>query len=220
MERRGAGRWNPGGRTVGRQTGASALWAKPAGEVGDRWSRTEPTVWTDRMLTALQAGVKGGLGPPLGVRGGCALPPASDASVSPVYGSTTDRRAVCGRSACTVRREGRPGEPGAPTPMKVRAFGCTCFRGVPLQSHAGSAGRCASGPAPRKRPWSAVRQRRLRERQTTTRTTTDTASGRPRSSSQSLSQSSSGCSGSRPPERPTRITARIRTTRGGREAGC
>jgi len=34
--------------------------AKPAGEVRVRWSWTEPWVWTDRMLTALEQGVKGG----------------------------------------------------------------------------------------------------------------------------------------------------------------
>lgn len=33
---------------------------KPAEEVRLRWSWTEPSVWTDRMLTALEAGVKGG----------------------------------------------------------------------------------------------------------------------------------------------------------------
>lgn len=31
-----------------------------AGEVRARWAWTEPTVWTERMLTALEAGVKGG----------------------------------------------------------------------------------------------------------------------------------------------------------------
>jgi RNA-directed DNA polymerase len=36
------------------------LEAKPVGEVRDRWSWVEPSVWTDRMLTALENGVKGG----------------------------------------------------------------------------------------------------------------------------------------------------------------
>jgi RNA-directed DNA polymerase len=31
-----------------------------AGEVRARWAWTEPTIWTERMLTALEAGVKGG----------------------------------------------------------------------------------------------------------------------------------------------------------------
>jgi hypothetical protein len=31
-----------------------------AGERSDQWSWTEPTVWTERMLTALEQGVKGG----------------------------------------------------------------------------------------------------------------------------------------------------------------
>jgi RNA-directed DNA polymerase len=34
--------------------------ARQAGEVRARWAWTEPTVWTERMLTALEQGVKGG----------------------------------------------------------------------------------------------------------------------------------------------------------------
>ena len=34
--------------------------AKQAGEIRDRWSWVEPEVWTERMLTALEKGVKGG----------------------------------------------------------------------------------------------------------------------------------------------------------------
>jgi len=35
--------------------------AKQAGEVRARWAWAEPSVWTDRMLTALEQGVKGGI---------------------------------------------------------------------------------------------------------------------------------------------------------------
>ncbi len=35
--------------------------AKQAGEVRARWAWTEPCVWTERMLTALEEGVKGGI---------------------------------------------------------------------------------------------------------------------------------------------------------------
>jgi RNA-directed DNA polymerase len=35
--------------------------ATQAGEVRARWAWTEPSVWTDRMLTALETGVKGGI---------------------------------------------------------------------------------------------------------------------------------------------------------------
>lgn len=35
--------------------------AKQVGEVRARWAWTEPSVWTERMLTALERGVKGGL---------------------------------------------------------------------------------------------------------------------------------------------------------------
>ena len=34
--------------------------AKQAGETQTRWSWVEPTVWTERMLSALEEGVKGG----------------------------------------------------------------------------------------------------------------------------------------------------------------
>jgi RNA-directed DNA polymerase len=34
--------------------------AKQAGETGFRWEWVEPSVWTERMLTALEQGVKGG----------------------------------------------------------------------------------------------------------------------------------------------------------------
>ena len=34
--------------------------AKPTGEVRARWAWTEPAIWTERMLTALEEGVKGG----------------------------------------------------------------------------------------------------------------------------------------------------------------
>lgn len=35
--------------------------AKQAGDIRTRWSWVEPSVWTDRMLTALEEGVKGGI---------------------------------------------------------------------------------------------------------------------------------------------------------------
>ena len=35
--------------------------ASQAGEVRARWAWTELSVWTDRMLTALEQGVKGGV---------------------------------------------------------------------------------------------------------------------------------------------------------------
>jgi hypothetical protein len=35
--------------------------AKQVGDVQTRWAWTEPSVWTLRMLTALQQGVKGGV---------------------------------------------------------------------------------------------------------------------------------------------------------------
>ena len=46
-------------RTEG-QPAAVAITPKQAGEVRARWAWTEPSVWTERMLTALEEGVKGG----------------------------------------------------------------------------------------------------------------------------------------------------------------
>jgi len=34
--------------------------AKQAGEIRARWAWVEPTIWTERMLAALEQGVKGG----------------------------------------------------------------------------------------------------------------------------------------------------------------
>ena len=41
-------------------TPAAVSQAKQAGEIRARWAWVEPEVWTDRMLTALEEGVKGG----------------------------------------------------------------------------------------------------------------------------------------------------------------
>src|SRR5262245_21806774 len=47
--------------TSGKQPVAVPARAERAGEtVGPRWSWVEPLVWTERMLTALEEGVKGG----------------------------------------------------------------------------------------------------------------------------------------------------------------
>jgi RNA-directed DNA polymerase len=40
--------------------GSASQGAKQAGDIRARWAWTEPCVWTDRMLTALENGVKGG----------------------------------------------------------------------------------------------------------------------------------------------------------------
>ena len=162
---------------------------RPAGHVRARWAWTAPTVWTDRMLTALETGVKGGRWFSL-IDKVCALPtlrlafarvkanrgsatacfvvgcaafcgsgwagrsaaigipriggPTINAGrtpslptlgcsrswqpmrrpVGPLAGKTTDWRAVCGRTARPVRREGTLGtQPGFPTSI----LGCVQF---------------------------------------------------------------------------------------------
>jgi hypothetical protein len=44
-------------------TVARAPTAKQVGETPSRWTWVEPAVWTERMLTALETGVKGGTWP-------------------------------------------------------------------------------------------------------------------------------------------------------------
>lgn len=52
-------------KTDSRETGPVSVprqaGAKQAGEVRVRWAWTEPVVWTERMLTALERGIKGGV---------------------------------------------------------------------------------------------------------------------------------------------------------------
>ncbi len=47
-------------RTLEAEPAGVSATTKQAGEVRARWQWTEPTVWTERMLTALENGVKGG----------------------------------------------------------------------------------------------------------------------------------------------------------------
>ena len=77
--------------------------ARQVGEIHGDWSWVEPSVWTERMLTVLETGVKGAY---FAEHGLFSLVAAYEQLVNPRGGKTTDRRAVCGRTARTVRREG------------------------------------------------------------------------------------------------------------------
>ena len=61
---RGAKVGQEGGSVKGRQKGTPpatvSARTKQAGEIRGRWSWVEPCVWTERMLTALEKGVRGG----------------------------------------------------------------------------------------------------------------------------------------------------------------
>ena len=48
-------------RPEGKRSALVPEGATQAEETRSRWSWTEPTVWTERMLTALENGVKGGV---------------------------------------------------------------------------------------------------------------------------------------------------------------
>ena len=71
---------------------------------GRNWSWVEATVWNERMLAALGNGVKGDML--------SSLPKGCSPWLRPVWWranpdeETTDWRAVCGRTARTVRRAG------------------------------------------------------------------------------------------------------------------
>ncbi len=72
----------------------------------------EPLMWNERMLAALGNGVKGGRNAFFAERGLFTIPKPTPWRANPDE-DTTDWRAVCGRSARTVRREGRR-EPSLP----------------------------------------------------------------------------------------------------------
>ena len=52
--------------------------------------------------------------------------------VNPLRGKTTDWRAVCGKTACTVRREGGPNSIGSPYPYLPVSLSTPCQEIVDL----------------------------------------------------------------------------------------
>ncbi len=115
------------GEEVKPATVSRCLGTKQAGEVAGRWAWTEPVVWTLRMLTALEEGVKGGKWfslittagpmPSLSSVGCFPLSPPMSRLVNPRPGKTTNWKAGCGRSACPVWREGERNQSPLPTPI-------------------------------------------------------------------------------------------------------
>ena len=84
------------------------------------WKWVEASVWTERMLAALGNGVKGGKNAFFAERGLFTM------YIRPTFWranpdeETTDWRAVCGRTACTVRRAGRELIPSRPLSCSYR----------------------------------------------------------------------------------------------------
>src|SRR5882724_2855812 len=60
MERRGAGKWRRKEQMMEEKPEIVSEKTKQSGETLARWGWVEPSVWTERMLTALEEGVKGG----------------------------------------------------------------------------------------------------------------------------------------------------------------
>jgi hypothetical protein len=109
--------------------------ATPPGETPEISAWAQHVVWTDRMLsTLLENKVRGGkwhtlidkvyvphvknVGQMITLRKRVSLVCGRPTIVSdnPIR-DTTDRRAVCGKTARTVRREGSPAQPDFPTPI-------------------------------------------------------------------------------------------------------
>ena len=91
------------------KTGGSALWAIHTREPSSPNSRkSEPMLGPERLLMTLVTRDTQRLVTLSGEHRLSSLKPAHACSVNPLGGKTTNRRAVCGKSACTVRREGGP----------------------------------------------------------------------------------------------------------------
>ena len=98
----------------------SAAKAKPGGDAAGGQPRTwwwaEASIWTDRMVSALGNGVKGGKSTPSSRIKDCSPLQQRLNTRDIPDAETSDWRAVCGRTARTVRREGRP--KAFPTPIE------------------------------------------------------------------------------------------------------
>src|SRR5438105_4285657 len=79
--------------------------AKQGAEARD-WTWVEGSVWTDRMVSALVNGVKGGR-LPSSHKQGCSRFTQPGLMRDAPDEETTNWRAVCGKTARTVRRAGR-----------------------------------------------------------------------------------------------------------------
>ena len=107
-------------------TGASRARQAAEARAPEAWA--EPCVWTKRMLATLETGVRGDKWSTAGQTPssrstGCspALQPVRKPPIR-ANGNTIDWRAVCGRSACTVRREGRRNSMRRPYPyVRIRS---------------------------------------------------------------------------------------------------
>ena len=71
-----------------------------------KWSWVEAEVWTERMLTTLETGVKGGKNAYF-IEQGLFTMAVAHAQICQSAVDPTDWRAGCGRTARPVRREGR-----------------------------------------------------------------------------------------------------------------
>jgi hypothetical protein len=93
-----------------------AIRAQSAEETHAHVTWIEPLEGTTRLLTALFTRDGPGITPLTARQRLMDLAMTHACLVNPLEGKTTNRRAVCGRSACTVRREGRPKPMGLPYP--------------------------------------------------------------------------------------------------------
>ena len=107
--------------------------AKQAGELRARWAWSERTVWTDRMLAALERGVKGVYGQGLSLAERLLCRAWAFQHGSSPCPTASIRGAVNHRLESRVREirlhgseGGETGQPVFPTPIKVSGFSTGC----------------------------------------------------------------------------------------------
>jgi len=90
---------------------------KQAGEIRSRWEWTEPSVWTENMLTTPTKGDKIEYNI-FDEHGLSSLNTTYFKFVNPENGLIANRRAGCGKSASPVRREGERKSMRSPYPYR------------------------------------------------------------------------------------------------------
>jgi hypothetical protein len=92
--------------------------AKQAGDIRARWAWVEPTIWTERMLAALEQGVKGGKR--LFCRAGAVLLGHSPCNGLPILSQVNHQLESRMREICLYGSEGGGSPALLPTPIILK----------------------------------------------------------------------------------------------------